>query len=120
MGWTPNSVDPRAGIGTLLRAIAQLRRVKVRRRDRPAGTVEVRALARAQARSASLGSPREHLREPVARIFYSETPDPGRDPHVIRKNLMLMARARRRICESLFCSVAANGYQRRGHSALRT
>ena len=37
-----------------------------------------------------IGFRREHLREPLARFFYSETPDPGRDPHVIRKNLMLM------------------------------
>jgi ADP-heptose:LPS heptosyltransferase len=26
----------------------------------------------------------------MARVFYSETPDPGRDPHVIRKSLALM------------------------------
>jgi ADP-heptose:LPS heptosyltransferase len=37
-----------------------------------------------------IGFPREQLREPAARFFYSETPDPGRDPHVIRKNLALM------------------------------
>jgi len=82
-------IDPRAGIGTLLRAIAQLRRVKYDAVIDLQGLLKSALLARAAGAKRVVGFPREHLREPVARIFYSETPDPGRDPHVIRKNLML-------------------------------
>jgi lipopolysaccharide heptosyltransferase I len=83
-------IDPRAGIGTLLRAIAQLRRVKYDAIVDLQGLLKSAVLARAAGAGRVVGFPREHLREPMARIFYSQTPDPGRDPHVIRKNLMLI------------------------------
>ena len=82
-------IDPRAGLRTLLRAIAQLRREKYDAVIDLQGLLKSAVLARATGAGRVVGFPREHLREPMARIFYSETPDPGRDPHVIRKNLML-------------------------------
>ena len=54
------------------------------------GLLKSAVLARAAGAARVIGFPREHLREPMARVCYTETPDPGRDPHVIRKNLMLM------------------------------
>jgi lipopolysaccharide heptosyltransferase I len=38
-----------------------------------------------------IGFPRQHLREPLARLFYTETPDPDGARHVIDKNLALVA-----------------------------
>jgi heptosyltransferase-1 len=39
----------------------------------------------------TIGFPRTHLREPLARLFYTEAPDPGAARHVIDKNLALVA-----------------------------
>jgi heptosyltransferase-1 len=38
----------------------------------------------------TIGFPRRHLREPLARLFYTDTPDPGTAVHVIDKNLALL------------------------------
>jgi lipopolysaccharide heptosyltransferase I len=38
----------------------------------------------------TIGFPRQHLREPLARFFYTDTPDPGGARHVIEKNLALV------------------------------
>jgi heptosyltransferase-1 len=38
----------------------------------------------------TIGFPRRHLREPLARLFYTDTPDPGGAAHVIDKNLALL------------------------------
>jgi heptosyltransferase-1 len=54
------------------------------------GLLKSAVLTRAVGAQRVIGLPRDDLREPVARVFYNETPDSGRDPHVIRKNLMLM------------------------------
>ena len=81
---------PRAGVGNLLRTITDLRRAKYAAAVDLQGLLKSAVLARAAGAQRVIGFPREHLREPMSRIFYSDTPDPGRDPHVIRKNLALM------------------------------
>jgi heptosyltransferase-1 len=54
------------------------------------GLIKSAVLARAAVPSRVIGFPRAHLREPMARLFYSETPAPGLLPHVIHRNLALM------------------------------
>jgi heptosyltransferase-1 len=83
-------IDPRAGMGNLLRTIAQLRRATYDAAVDLQGLLKSAVLTRAAGARRVIGFPREHLREPMSRLFYSDTPDPGRDPHVIRKSLTLM------------------------------
>jgi lipopolysaccharide heptosyltransferase I len=82
--------DPRGAIGVSLATIRKLRRVKYDAVVDLQGLLKSALLARGVGAHRVIGFPREHLREPLARILYSETPDPGRDPHVVSKNLMLM------------------------------
>jgi lipopolysaccharide heptosyltransferase I len=84
------AINPRGNAGTLVRTIRQLRRRKYDAVVDFQGLLKSAVLSRAAGARRVIGLPREHLREPLARVFYSETPDPGRDPHVIRKNLALM------------------------------
>ncbi|HEU4692305.1 MAG TPA: glycosyltransferase family 9 protein [Vicinamibacterales bacterium] len=84
------AIDPRGAIGVSLGTIRKLRSVKYDAVVDLQGLLKSAALARGAGAQRVIGFPREHLREPMARIFYSETPDPGRDPHVVHKNLMLM------------------------------
>jgi ADP-heptose:LPS heptosyltransferase len=83
-------IDPRGGVGALLRAIRELRRTKYDAVVDLQGLLKSGVLARLVSARRTIGFPSGHLREPAARFFYRETPDPGRDPHVIRKNLALM------------------------------
>ena len=84
------AIDPRGAVGVSLSTIRKLRRVHYDAVVDLQGLLKSAALARAVGARRVIGFPREHLREPSARIFYSETPDPGRDPHVVRKNVMLV------------------------------
>ena len=54
------------------------------------GLVKSAVLARASGARRIIGFPAAHLREPAARYFYSETPDPGTSRHVVFKNLSLL------------------------------
>ena len=54
------------------------------------GLLKSAVLARLVGARRTIGFPRAHLREPLARIFYTEAPDPGAAPHVIEKNLGLL------------------------------
>jgi heptosyltransferase I len=54
------------------------------------GLLKSAALARAVGAVRTIGFPRGHLREPLARLFYTHRPDPGDTPHVIFKNLALL------------------------------
>lgn len=54
------------------------------------GLLKSAVLARLVAARRTIGLPRRHLREPLARLFYSDTPDPGAAAHVIRKSLGLL------------------------------
>ena len=55
------------------------------------GLLKSAVLSRLVSARRTIGFPRQHLREPLARLFYSETPDPGAAAHVIHKNLALLA-----------------------------
>ena len=83
-------VRPRGPAGTLVRTIRRLRRTRYDAAVDLQGLLKSAMLTRAAGARRVIGLPREHLREPLARIFYSETPDPGRDPHVVQTSLMLM------------------------------
>jgi lipopolysaccharide heptosyltransferase I len=55
------------------------------------GLLKSAVLARSVRGRQTIGFPRRHLREPLARFFYTATPDPGDATHVIHKNLALLA-----------------------------
>jgi heptosyltransferase I len=55
------------------------------------GLLKSAVLARSIGAQRTIGFSREHLRESLARLFYSETVDPGTVPHVIDKGIRLMA-----------------------------
>jgi heptosyltransferase-1 len=54
------------------------------------GLLKSAMLARSVRARRTIGFPRKHLREPLARIFYTDAPDPGDATHVIYKNLALL------------------------------
>jgi len=54
------------------------------------GLLKSAALARLVGAAQTIGFPRAHLREPLARLFYTRAPDPGAATHVIEKNLGLL------------------------------
>ena len=83
-------VNPRKSVAALLGTVRRLRRARYDAAVDLQGLMKSAVLARAAGAQRVIGLPRAHLREPAARFFYSETPDPGRDPHVIHKNLGLM------------------------------
>jgi heptosyltransferase-1 len=55
------------------------------------GLLKSAVLARSIRGRRTIGFPRKHLREPLARLFYTDAPDPGDATHVIYKNLALLA-----------------------------
>jgi ADP-heptose:LPS heptosyltransferase len=57
------------------------------------GLVKSAVLARSVGARRTIGLSREHLREPLARVFYTETVDPGEAPHVIHKGINVMRAA---------------------------
>ena len=54
------------------------------------GLLKSAMLARSVRGHKTIGFPRKHLREPLARLFYTVAPDPGDATHVIYKNLALL------------------------------
>jgi heptosyltransferase-1 len=82
--------SPRGNVAVMLRTIRRLRHARYDAAVDLQGLLKSAAVARAAGARRVIGLPREHLREPLARLFYSETADPGRDPHVVRKSLMVM------------------------------
>ena len=54
------------------------------------GLLKSAVLARFVSARRTIGLPRRLLREPLARLFYSETPDPGAAKHVIHQGLALL------------------------------
>ena len=83
-------LDPRAGLMQLLGAVRDLRAAHYDAVIDLQGLIKSATLARAAGAQRTIGLPRDHLREPLAAWFYGETPDPGSDPHVIRKGLALV------------------------------
>ncbi len=55
------------------------------------GLLKSAILARSVRGHRTIGFPRKHLREKLARLFYTDAPDPGDATHVIYKNLALLA-----------------------------
>jgi len=55
------------------------------------GLLKSAMLARSVRGRRTIGFPRKHLREQLARLFYTDAPDPGDATHVIYKNLALLA-----------------------------
>jgi heptosyltransferase-1 len=82
--------DPRQGALAFPTMIRTLRRVGYEAAIDLQGLVKSAALSRMIGASRVIGFPRAHLREPLARFLYSETPDPGDAPHVIQKGIALM------------------------------
>jgi lipopolysaccharide heptosyltransferase I len=89
-------LDPRAVRGAhgqpgLIHTVRQLRRVGYDAVIDLQGLLKSAVLARAVGARQTIGFPRQHLRESLARVFYTESPDPGGEAHVIYKNLALLA-----------------------------
>ncbi len=55
------------------------------------GLVKSAVLARAAGAGKTIGFPRAHLRERLARLWYTDMPEPGEHTHVVFKNLTLLA-----------------------------
>ena len=83
-------VDPRRRPSSLVATIRGLRRVRYTAALDLQGLLKSAALARLAGAWQTIGLPREHLREPIARRFYTDTADPGVHTHVVFKNLSLL------------------------------
>jgi len=89
-------VDPRAikygpGRGRFRETMRELREMDYEAVIDLQGLLKSAMLARSVRGRRTIGFPRKHLREPLARFFYTSTPDPGEATHVIYKNLALLA-----------------------------
>jgi heptosyltransferase-1 len=87
-------VDPREIARGGARLRATLRELRAARYDAVIdlqGLLKSAVLARLVGARRTIGFPRRHLREPLARLFYTEAPDPGAAAHVIDKNLAMLA-----------------------------
>ena len=82
--------DPRHAVLAFPTMIRTLRRVGYEAAIDLQGLLKSAALSRMIGAPRVIGFPRAHLREPLARFLYSETPDPGDAPHVIQKGIALM------------------------------
>jgi lipopolysaccharide heptosyltransferase I len=88
------------------------------------GLLKSAVLARAAGARMTIGYPRPHLREPLAGLLYTDTPDPGDATHVINKGIALLAPLgvtdtrvhfplvipRTPVVESVMGRFSANGY----------
>jgi lipopolysaccharide heptosyltransferase I len=83
-------LDPRGSLGGTLRTVRELRRARYDAVVDLQGLIKSATLARAAGARRTIGLPRTHLREPMASMMYTETPDPGEHPHVIHKGLALV------------------------------
>ena len=89
----PIAFDPRAlriGGGDALPTLKSLRAARYDAVIDLQGLLKSAVLSRLVGARKTVGFPRAHLREPLARLFYTDTPDPGTAPHVINKNLGLL------------------------------
>ena len=84
-------VDPRRDGLRLVSLVRQLRGVDYMAAIDMQGLVKSAVLARAVGAWQTIGFPRQALRETPARVFYSDTPDPGDHPHVVYRNLSLLS-----------------------------
>jgi heptosyltransferase-1 len=82
--------DPRAGLSRLWLTVRELRRVRYDVAFDLQGLLKSAALARGAGARRTVGLSKPHLREPLARVFYTEAIDPGDAAHVVFKNLALL------------------------------
>ena len=86
-------VDPRElsrGGSRLFATLKELRRTRYDAVIDLQGLLKSAILARLVRAGRTIGFPRAHLREPLARVFYTDAPHPGGGAHVIDKNLSLL------------------------------
>jgi len=83
-------VNPRRRLRSLMATIRGLRRVRYTAAVDLQGLLKSAVLARLAGAWQTIGLPREHLREPLARTFYTDTADPGAHTHVVFRNLSLL------------------------------
>lgn len=85
--------DPRELIRSPARTLSVLKDLRRARYDAVIdlqGLLKSAVVARLVGATQTLGFPRADLREPLARLFYTTTPDAGAAPHVIARNLALL------------------------------
>jgi lipopolysaccharide heptosyltransferase I len=85
--------DPRALVRGSPVAWSTLRGLRRARYDAAIdlqGLLKSALLARLVGAQRTIGLPRRHLREPLARLFYSDAPEPGAAPHVIHRSVGLL------------------------------
>ena len=87
----PRWLVSRSNRSRFLRTLRELRRVQYDVVFDLQGLVKSAALARAVKPRRVVGFPRRHLREPLARLFYTAAADPGAATHVIYRNLALLS-----------------------------
>ncbi len=85
------AVDPRGSKAQLLATIRTLRRARYDAAFDVQGLIKSAMLTRLAGAARTFGFPRPHLREPLARMLYSETPDMGTAVHVVHKALAMVA-----------------------------
>ena len=90
IGIDPRALGRRAQRAGFLRTLRELRRTHYDAVFDFQGLLKSALLARVAGGATTVGLPRAHLREPAARLLYTETPDPGPSPHVVHKNLALL------------------------------
>jgi len=84
-------MDPRAGVIRLLATLRELRRRDYSVAIDLQGLIKSAVLGRLSGADRVLGFTEKHLREPMARVFYSDLHDAGDAPHVVHKNLALVS-----------------------------
>jgi heptosyltransferase I len=84
-------LDPRGPKATLLSVIRALRQARYDAAFDAQGLIKSAVLTRLAGARRTLGFPRAHLREPLARVFYTEAPDLGGAVHVVHKALAMVA-----------------------------
>ena len=82
--------DLRIGGGAAPRVVRRLRATGYDAVIDLQGLLKSAVLGRLVGAGKTIGFPRAHLREPLARLFYTDAPDPGSVTHVIDKNLGLL------------------------------
>lgn len=83
-------VNPRRDPVAMLSTVRALRHVGYTAAIDLQGLLKSAVLARAVGAWRTIGFQKAHLREPMARFFYTDTPDPGDSQHVVYKNLALL------------------------------
>jgi heptosyltransferase-1 len=91
IGVDPRAIKHGAGRERFRETIRELREMHYDAVIDLQGLLKSAMLARSVHARRTIGLPRKHLREPLARLFYTDAPDPGEATHVIYKSLALLA-----------------------------